>query len=172
MEPVYGKKFAIVDPPEMSTIAYLLDENTSTVDVPKYTLQKLDSSTGIDNGRVKRTFFVNEEIGENDERDVVLLTVGKEKAVLNTGVLQFDKLYISKKPVPLTYKTLYSEQPMEYKNFKYAPNLKRPISIIDPETGEEVRPVLYFDAEENAVKGKIKLMPYKAYIALEVRDED
>ena len=46
---------------------------------------------------------------------------------------------------------------------------KRPISIIDPETTEEVKPVLYFDEEANEVKGKCKLKPYKKYFAFEIR---
>ena len=61
-------------------------------------------------------------------------------------------------------------QETEYKEFKYTPNLKRPISIIDPETTEEVKPILYFDEETNEVKGKCKLKPYKNYFAFEIRD--
>ena len=57
-----------------------------------------------------------------------------------------------------------------YKEFTYTPNLKRPISIIDPETTEEVKPTLYFDEETNEVKGKCKLKPYKSYFAFEIRD--
>ena len=64
-----------------------------------------------------------------------------------------------------------SEKEMEYKEFKYTPNLKRPISIIDPETTEEVKPVLYFDKDTNEVKGKCKLKPYKSYFAFEIRDK-
>ena len=60
----------------------------------------------------------------------------------------------------------------EYKEFKYTPNFKRPISIIDPETTEEVKPVLYFDEKTNEVKGKCKLKPYKSYFAFEIRDSE
>ena len=59
----------------------------------------------------------------------------------------------------------------EYKEFKYTPDLKRPISIIDPETTEEVKPVLYFDGQTNEVKGKCKLKPFKSYFAFEIRDK-
>ena len=62
----------------------------------------------------------------------------------------------------------YSEKEMEYREFKYTPNLKRPISIIDPETAEEIKPVLYFDKETNEVRGKCKLKPYKSYFAFEI----
>ena len=82
-----------------------------------------------------------------------------------------DEVKISKKPVPFKFDTLYSEEATEIKDFKYTPNLKRPISIIDPETTEEVKPILYFDDETNEVRGKCKLKPYKSYFAFEIRDK-
>ena len=86
-------------------------------------------------------------------------------------LLEGDKVKISKKPVPVKFDTLYTENESDYKEFKYTPNLKRPISIIDPETAEEIKPVLYFDKNTNEVKGKCKLKPYKSYFAFEVRDD-
>ena len=74
--------------------------------------------------------------------------------------------------MPFKFKTLYSEQEMEYKEFTYTPNLKRPITIIDPETTEEIKPILYMDEKTNEVKGKCKLKPYKSYFAFEVREDD
>ena len=87
------------------------------------------------------------------------------------GLLTEDKLKIAKRPIPIKFDTLYSEKETEYKEFKYTPDLKRPISIIDPETTEEVKPILYFDQETNEVRGKCKLKPYKSYFAFEIRDK-
>ena len=81
-----------------------------------------------------------------------------------------DEVKITKKPAAFKFNTLYSEEEMEYKDFQYTPNLKRAISIIDPETTEEVNPVLYFDETTNEVKGKCKLKPYKSYFAFEIRE--
>jgi hypothetical protein len=39
------------------------------------------------------------------------------------GVLEDNKIRISKKPVPVKFDTLYSEDD-EYKEFKYTPNLR------------------------------------------------
>jgi len=91
--------------------------------------------------------------------------------VVNTGVLQDTKVTIIKKPMPMKFQTLYSEEETEYTDVEYTPNLKRPISIIDPETAEEVRPTLYFDEVTNEVKGKCKLKPYKSYFAFEIKDK-
>ena len=73
--------------------------------------------------------------------------------------------------MPLKFNTLYSEKTEVFKNFMYTPNLKRSISIIDPETTEEIKPVLYFDEESNEVKGKCKLKPYKSYFTFEIREK-
>ena len=103
---------------------------------------------------------------------MVILSFGEDKVVINTGILINDEVKITKKPPPFKFTTLYSEEGSEYKEFKYTPNLKRPISIIDPETTEEIKPMLYFDEKTNEVKGKCKLKPYKSYFAFEIRDSE
>ena len=102
---------------------------------------------------------------------MVILSFGKDKVVVNMGLLYGDKVRITKRPIPVKFDTLYSEEETEYKDFPYTPNLKRPISIIDPETTEEVKPVLYFDEKTNEIKGKCKLKPYKSYFAFEIRED-
>ena len=89
---------------------------------------------------------------------------------IEIGYNENNKEKIAKRPIPIKFDTLYSEQEQEYKEFRYTPDLKRPISIIDPETTEEIKPILYFDEETNEVKGKCKLKPYKSYFAFEIRE--
>ena len=87
------------------------------------------------------------------------------------GILIGDEVRITRKPAPFKFDTLYSEKSNIYKEFNYTPNFKRSISIIDPETAEEIKPVLYFDEKTNEVKGKCKLKPYKSYFAFEIRED-
>ena len=117
----------------------------------------------------KKTFFVDHP--EPEGEDLVILSFGPQKVVVNMGVLKDDKVRISKRPVPVQFNTLYSEIGTEYKDFKYTPNLQRPITIIDPETTEEVKPMLYLDRNTNEVKGKCKLKPYKSYFSFEIREK-
>ena len=63
-----------------------------------------------------------------------------------------------------------TEESPIYREFSYTPNLKRPITIIDTETVEEVKPILYLDQQTNEVKGKCKMKPYKSYFAFEIRE--
>jgi len=167
---IEGKHFSITDQKDVSTIIYQVNktEKEFLKDSPKYTVERLDYTEELVGDYKKKTFFVDNPQATGNQ--LVILSFGKEKVVVNMGILEDDRVRISKKPMPMKFKTLYSEEEMEYKDFQYTPNLKRPISIIDPETTEEVKPILYFDEESNEVKGKCKLKPYKSYFAFEVRD--
>ena len=172
MESWKGKHFSITDPKGVKTVIYQVNktEKEFLKEYPKYTVERLDNTEEIRGDFNKKTFYV-----ENPSRDgnrLVILSFGEDKVVINTGILINDEVKITKKPTPFKFTTLYSEDGNEYKEFNYTPNLKRPISIIDPETTEEVKPILYFDEKTNEVKGKCKLKPYKSYFAFEIRDSE
>ena len=169
MEIVQGKNFSITDPHGVNTVIYRINETEKEYikESPKFTIERLDYAEELRGDVKKKTFFV-----ENPklEEELVILSFGKDRVVVNMGILMEDRVRISKKPSSIKFDTLYSEQETVFKEFKYTPNLKRPISIIDPETTEEVKPVLYFDKDTNEVRGKCKLKPYKSYFAFEIRD--
>lgn len=171
MERWQGKHFSITDPKDVNTVIYQINktEKEYLKDSPKYTVERLDYTEELRGDNTKKTFFVDNPSIDGDQ--LVILSFGKEKVVVNMAILDEDKITISKKPVPLKFESLYSENEGEYKDFTYTPNLKRPISIIDPETTEEIKPVVYFDENTNEVKGKCKLKPYKSYFAFEIRDK-
>ena len=171
METWQGKHFSITDPKDVNTVIYKINrtEKEFLKDSPKYTVERLDYIEEL-NGELKRkTFFVDNPSPDGEQ--LVILSFGKEKVVVNTGIMEEEKLRISKKPMPVKFNTLYSEEGSVYKEFSYTPNLKRPISIIDPETTEEVKPMVYLDEKTNEVKGKCKLKPYKSYFAFEIRED-
>ena len=171
MDQIQGKHFSITDPQNVNTVIYqinvtdkLLDENS-----PKFTLERLKCREEMIGQNKKKTFFVDAQ--KDIYNQLVILSFGQDKVVVNMGLLNKDEVKISKKPVPIKFDTLYSEQETEYKDIKYTPNLQRPITIIDQETTEEIKPVLYFDKDTNEVKGKCKLKPYKSYFAFEIRED-
>ena len=170
MDQIQGKHFSITDPQGVNTVIYRVNKTDKRLldEYPKYTVQRLEYAEELNGNLKKKTFFIDEP--ENEE-ELVILSFGQDKVVVNMGLLTEDRVKIAKRPIPIKFNTLYSEQETEYKEFKYTPDLKRPISIIDPETTEEVKPVLYFDQETNEVKGKCKLKPYKSYFAFEIRDK-
>jgi len=169
MESIQGKHFSITDPVGVNTVIYRINKTAKEYlnEYPKYTVERLLSSEELKGDLKRKTFFIDEP---EYEELLIFLSFGKEKVVVNTGVLEDDKVRISKKPIPMQFDTLYSESEV-YKEFQYTPNLKRPISIIDPETTEEVKPVLFMDKETNEVKGKCKLKPYKSYFTFEIREK-
>ena len=168
---IQGKHFSITDPQNVKTVIYEVSR-TAKEDLkksPRFTIERLKHTEEMVGEKTKKTFYVDEPRPEGN--DLVILSFGKEKVVVNTGILQGNEVRICKKPIPMSFKKLYSEQETEYKEFEYTPNLKRPISIIDPDTAEEIKPVLYFDEETKEVKGKCKLKPYKSYFAFEIREK-
>lgn len=171
MDSLQGKHFSITDPENVNTVIYEVNETEKEFqkDSPKYTVERLDYMEELQGNLKKKTFFVDNPKREGNH--LVILSFRNDKVVINTGLLEDDEVKITKKPVPFKFNTLYSEKEFEYKDVKYTPNLKRPITIIDPDTTEEVKPILYFDEETNEIKGKCKLKPYKSYFAFEIRDK-
>lgn len=169
MDKIQGKHFSITDPQGVNTVIYRVNKTPRELlqEYPKFTVQRLEYAEELNGNLKKKTFFVDEP--ENEE-ELVILSFGQDRVVINMGLLEEDKVKIAKRPIPIKFDTLYSEQEQEYKEFRYTPDLKRPISIIDPETTEEIKPTLYFDEETNEVKGKCKLKPYKSYFAFEIRE--
>lgn len=169
-ESMQGKHFSITDPKEVNTVIYQINKTKKEYlkEFPKYTVERLDYTEEFVGENKRKTFYVDEPSPEGNQ--LVILSFGKEKVVVNVGILEGDRVKISKKPIPMKFNTLYNEKETEYKDFPYTPNLKRPISIIDPETAEEIKPTLYFDEKTNEVKGKCKLKPYKSYFAFEIRE--
>lgn len=171
MDTLEGKSFSITDPQGVNTVIYQINktEKEYLEDSPKYTLERLDFMEEFRGELKRKTFFVDNPSKYEDQ--LVILSFGIDKVVVNMALLQGNEVSICKKPVPLKFDNLYEEKEYEVKDFKYTPNLKRPICIIDPETTEEIKPTLYFDEETNEIKGKCKLKPYKSYFAFEIRDK-
>ncbi len=167
-ESLQGKYFSITDPKEVSTIIYQVNKTEKEFldRAPKFTVERLEFSEQLVGDRKRKTFFVDNPAPEGNP--LVFLSFGKDRVVVNTGFLDYDEIKISRKPMPMKLSTIYNEKETVYREFEYTPNMKRPISIIDPETTEEVKPTLYFDEEANEVKGKCKLKACKKYFAFEI----
>ena len=171
METWEGKHFSITDPKGVNTVIYQINKTEKEFlnEYPKYTLERLDYTEELRGETKRKTFFV--DFPSRDKDQLVILSFGQDRVVVNSAILEGDKISISKKPMPLKFENIYGETEQEIKDFKYTPNLKRPICIIDPETTEEIKPTLYFDETTNEVRGKCKLKPNKSYFAFEIRDK-
>ena len=168
-ESLMGKFFSITDPAGVNTVIYQVNKTEKEYQktAPQYTVERLKFSEQLVGNNKKKTFYI--ENPAPDGNPLLFLSFGMDKVVINSGILEYDEIKISKKPIPMECKTLYSEEETEYRDFAYTPNMKRQMTIIDPETAEEVKPVLYFDEATNEVKGKCKLRPYKRYFIFEIK---
>ena len=173
MEPlIQMNKFEIIDMPGMTTIAFVVEKSEEMYadGKPLLSLQKIESIDTTDNGRVKKSFNV---IKTSDEPQlIVLLTLTNSKAVLSTGELTDKGFKTTERNVPLSYGSIYNNEGVEYKEVEYTPNMRRHFSIIDTQSGEEIKPVLYNDEITGKVKGKCKLLPHRPYIVLELKFEE
>lgn len=169
-EVIQGKHFSITDPQGVNTVIYEVNKTEKGMpkNSPKYTVERLEYTEELVGEKKRKTFYIDEPRPEGNK--LAILSFGSDKVVINNGILDGDKVFISKKPMPFKFETIYNKEETEYADVEYTPNLKRPISIIDPETADEVKPILYFDEETNEVKGKCKLKPNKTYFAFEIRD--
>lgn len=169
---VQTNKFEILDMPGMNTIAFVVEENPQGLKENNLllSLQKLECDEIEEDGKVKKVFNV---ITTNAPKQyIVLLTLTQSKAILSTGELSEDGFVAVEKNIPLTYGTIYNQSGVEYKEISYTPDFKRHFAIIDTQTTEEVKPILYIDEKTNQVKGRCKILPHRPYIVLELRLQD
>jgi len=171
MESLTGKHFSITDPKGVNTVVYEVYKTDKEYleKFPKYTTERLRSTEQIVGDLKRKTFYVDDP--QEDGNQLIIFSFAKEKVVINNGLLIKNEVRISKKPMPFKYNTFYSDEETELKDFTYTPNFKRAITVIDPETAEEIKPVLYYDEKTDEVKGKCKLKPNKSYFAFEIRDD-
>ena len=172
MEPIVQmNKFEIIDMPGMNTLAFLVEKNESEKNKGNayLSLQKIQCIDTQEEGKIKKVFNVIKN-GE-DTQLIVLLTLTNNKAILSTGELSNKGFMATETNVPLSYGTIYNQEGVEYKEIEYTPNMKRHFSLIDTQTGEEIKPVLYTDEMTGEIKGRCKLLPNKPYIVLELRFE-
>jgi len=169
-ENIQGKYFSITDPANVNTVIYQVNRTDREYsNSPKYTVERLDYTEEFIGANKKKTFYIDNPAP--DGNSLVIMSFSKDRVVINTGLLDYDVVKISRKPMPVKFTTVFTEKEGDYREFAYTPNMKRPISIIDPETGDEVKPTLYFDEEANEVKGKCRLRPNKRYFAFEIKED-
>lgn len=165
-------KFEVMDMPGMVTIAFVVEKNEEEYAKGRslLSLQKIECIDTQVEGKIKKTFSVVKT--DKEPQLIVLLTLTNSKAILSTGELSEEGFKPTESNVPLSYGSIYNKSGVEYKEVEYTPDMKRHFSIIDTETGEEVKPVLYTDEITGKVKGKCKILPHRPYIVLELKFED
>lgn len=164
-----GKYFSIIDPIGIKTVIYRINETAKDLqkEYPKHTVERLVSSEELVKNGTKKTFFI--DFPEKSGEDLVILSFTNNRVVVNRGLLKDNEVRVSHNPIPVQYDSIYSDKEMVVKNFKYTPDLKRPIMIIDPVTTKEVEPVIYYDDDTNEYKGKCKIKPNKDYFTFEIK---
>lgn len=172
MEPlVKMNKFEVIDMPGMNTLAFVVEKNEQEFKKGNafLSLQKIEAVISEQEGKLKKTF--NVICAGEEEQLVVLLTLTKSKAILSTGELTKNGFKSTESNIPLSYGTIFNQDGIEYKEVDYNPDMKRHFCIIDTQTGDEVKPLIFMDPISNTIKGSCKILPHRAYIVLELKYE-
>ena len=125
MEYLQGKHFSVTDSKNVNTVIYEINktEKSKIKKLPKFTIERLDSIEELRNDKVRKTFFVDEP--KKSGNQLLFLSFEKDKVTVNMGVLKNDEVKFSKKPIPMSFDTLYNDTDKEYyKEFNYTPNMK------------------------------------------------
>ena len=106
METWEGKNFSVTDPKGVKTVVYQVNRTSKEFleDSPKYTVERLDFTEELRGDMTRKTFYV--DFPSKDKDNLVILSFGQDRVVVNTAVLEGDKVSISKKPMPLIAKIL------------------------------------------------------------------
>ena len=113
-EAINGKHFSITDPKGVKTVIYEVSktDKETAKNGPKFIVERLDFDEQIVGEKTRKTFYVNNPKPEGNR--LAILSFGKEKVVINNGVLTSNEVLISKNPLPLKIKTIYSDQETEF----------------------------------------------------------
>ena len=68
-------------------------------DSPKYTIERLESTSQKIGENTRKTFYIPQE--NKEDKQLVILSFGQDKVVVNMGILEDDKVKISKHPIPM-----------------------------------------------------------------------
>lgn len=162
-------KFETVEMPGMITVAFLIakDYEAYSQGYSLLSLEKIRSTEIEEDGQKKKIFSVIVDSPDQVD-DVVLLILTDNKAYLSTGVLDKTGYTAKERDISLNYGSIFNIEGIEYKEVSYTPDMRRNFSIIDTQTGEEVKPSLFRDPVTGEVKGRCKIMPNRTYIVIEL----
>ena len=107
-ENIQGKYFSITDPENVNTVIYQVNRtDREYANSPKFTVERLDYTEEFIGAKKKKTFYVDNP--EPDGNPLVIMSFSKERVVINMGLLDYDVVKISKKPMPVKFTTVFTE---------------------------------------------------------------
>ena len=103
MASLQGKHFSITDQKGMNTVIYQVNKTKREYldKYPKYTLEKLECTADMVGDLSRRTFYVDEPRKYGNQ--LLMLSFGEDKVIINSGVLIGNEVRIGKKPSQFTY---------------------------------------------------------------------
>lgn len=163
-----GIEFNIIQPVGVYVVAFAvkMTKFEQWKNLPLCTLEKLEYSENVIDGKVQRTFFI--PYGEEfKDANILIASLTKNRCVIGYGRIKNNEFVAENETIQLEYMN-YGESDVLARNFSFTYNPNRQIVLLDVQTGEQVMPTISKPDMFGNLKGTYKLIPYRKYIALEM----
>ena len=164
-----GIEFNIMQPIGVNVVAFAIKMTKfeQWKNLPLCTLEKLEYTETAVNGRIQRTFSIPYG-DEMKDANVLIASLAKNRCVIGYGHVENNQFISEEETIQLEY-TNYGESDVEARNYSFMYNPKRQIILLDVESGEQMIPSFAAPDVFGNLKGTYKLVPYKNYVALELK---
>lgn len=153
--------FKITESSGVKNIIYQIDkekkENENDI---IYKITRVKSKTITNEDYIIKKFMMDDV-----NKELLLLSVWKDKYIINGGYVNDKELVVSSKPKGAKYTNIETNTDIEY--FSYTPSEDRKIIIINLDTAEELKEKKIIDDGKEYIVCELK--PNKKYLAIEFR---
>lgn len=166
-----GKYFSIVDNPGTVTLVYMVNKqiNPQTSEW-WFELEYLEySEDKQDEGKVARTYFVDNPSSEGNPLVMLSFIDDKECVCLNVGFLDCEDIKISKNPEFMELKQSWFQTGEKRQMNYFLSSKQKQVIIIDPEFHIPIEIKEFYDKGEKRYKSFIELQEKKKYFACQIR---
>lgn len=172
-----GKHFSICNPVDVYTIVFEVYKIINMKNYTKYFDVELLKSTDQkrEDGRILTTFYVEDPTEHGNQ--LILFHFKQDKhgnndMYINNGLLIDDEVKLSKEPSCMPFLYIKSNA-YEWEWVDMTPRIAYPNPVmIDLETYTILKPELYYNEEEDKVKGRVRIKRDMSYISFQVRSAE
>jgi len=163
-----GIEFTVMQPVGVNVMAFAINftKKEQWSSSPLCTLEKLEYAEVAVDGRIQRTFSI--PYSDEPIQNVVILSLAKTRCVIGYGKVENGEFIEAKETIQLQYSN-YAQADVVERNFEFTFNPKRQIVLVDVDEGKQVFPSVSKPDTFGNLHGTYKLIPYRNYVALEMR---
>jgi len=185
---IIGRHFTWYNSPGTKTMVFKIDrlllQKSSEWVCLLYPVELEYIEQSCETGASNQVFYLDHP--EDCGYDLVLLSFDKNNNCvhMNAGVLEQNKILVSKTPQTMFFKPLFDTADAlakilnltkeviekEEQECDYTFDLFNSVILLDPEKAEMVKPTFTTHSDGYRIKGKVKIVPFKSYFAFQINE--